>query len=47
MIYLDGVDKYKDWRLQVKIELEREQLWDIMEGTDEPPKAENDDDAFD
>ena len=30
----------------MKTELKREQLWDIVEGTDEPPKAENDDPAF-
>ena len=42
MIDLDDVDKYKDWSLQVKTELKREQLWDIVEGTDEPPKEKND-----
>ena len=45
-MYLDDVDKYKDWSLQVKTELKREQLWDIVEGTDEPPEVENDDPAF-
>ena len=43
MIVLDDVDQYKDWSLQVKTELKRLELWDIVEGTDEPPKAKNDD----
>ena len=36
MIDLDDVDEYKDWSLRMKIELKREQLWDIVEGIDEP-----------
>ena len=43
MIVLDDVDQYKDWSFQVKTELKHEQLWDIVEGTNEPLKAENDD----
>ena len=43
MIYLDDVDK--DWSLRMKTKLKRKQLWDIVEGIDEPPKAENDDAA--
>ena len=46
MVYLDDMDKYKDWSLQVKTKLEREQLWDITEGTDEPPRDENDAAAY-
>ena len=46
MIYLDDVDKYKDWSLQVKTYLTDQQLWDIVERTDEPPKAKNDEAAF-
>ena len=38
------MEKYKDWSLQVKTQLKCEQLWDIVEGTDEPPKTENDND---
>ena len=41
-----NVDKYKDWSLQVKTKLKSEQLWDIVEGTDEPLEGENDDPAF-
>ena len=40
------IDQYKDWSLHVKTKLKREQLWDIMEGTDESPKEENDGAAF-
>ncbi|KAK7814690.1 hypothetical protein CFP56_002623 [Quercus suber] len=43
---LDDVDNYKDWSLQVKTYLTDQQLWDIVEGTNEPSKAENDEDAF-
>ena len=46
MIDLVYVDKYKDWSLQVKTELRDKQLWDIVEGTDEPPKAKNKDLGF-
>ena len=46
MIDLDDVDKYKDWSLQVKTKLRDKQLWDIVEGTDEPPKAKNKDLGF-
>ena len=42
MIDLDDVDKYKDWSLRMKTKLKREQLWDIVEGTDEPPESNND-----
>ena len=41
-----NVNNYKEWSHQVKTELERKQLWDIVEGTDEPPEAENDDATF-
>ena len=43
---LDDVDNYKDWSDQVKTYLTDQQLWDIVEGTNEPPKAENDEAAF-
>ena len=43
---LDDVDNYKDWSLQVKTYLTDQQLWDIEEGTTEPPKVENDEAAF-
>nr|POE66829.1 hypothetical protein CFP56_71355 [Quercus suber] len=43
VIYLDDVDKYNEWSREVKEELsERRQLWHTVEGTDEPPEAEND-----
>ena len=41
-----NVNNYKEWSHQVKTELERKQLWDIVEGTDERPEGENDDPAF-
>ena len=47
VIHLDDVDKYNEWSREVKEELlERRQLWDIVEGTGEPPNPENDDAAF-
>ena len=46
MIDLDDVDQYKDWSLRLKTELKRKQLWDIVEGINEPPEAENDDATF-
>ena len=46
MIYLMNVNNYKEWSHQVKTELERKQLWDIVEGTDEPLEGENDDTVF-
>nr|POF11817.1 hypothetical protein CFP56_66016 [Quercus suber] len=42
----DDGSNYLDWSLKVKAILTNRQLWDIMEGTDDPPKAENDADAF-
>ena len=33
-------DNYLDWSLKVKAILTDRQLWDIVEGTDDPPKAE-------
>ena len=39
-------NNYLDWSLQVKTRLTNQQLWDIVEGTNEPPKAENDEIAF-
>ena len=39
-------NNYLDWSLQVKTRLTNQQLWDIVEGTNEPPKAENDEAAF-
>ena len=46
MIYLHDVDQYKDWSLQVRTKLKREQLWDIVQGEEKPPKAKNDDPTF-
>ena len=43
---LDDVDDYGDWSLQVKTYLMNHKLWDIVEGTNEPPEAENDEAAF-
>ena len=43
---LVDVDNYEDWSLQVKTYLTDEQLWDFVEGTNEPPKAETDEAAF-
>ena len=43
---LMNMDKYEDWSHQVKTELRDKQLWDIVEGTDEPPKVKNDDPTF-
>ena len=39
-------NNYLDWSLKVKTRLKDQQLWDIVEGTNEPPKAENDEAAF-
>ena len=39
-------NNYLDWSLEVKTRLKDQQLWDIVEGTNEPPKAENDEVAF-
>ena len=33
-------NNYLDWSLKVKAILIDQQLWDIVEGTDDPPKAE-------
>ena len=44
--HLDDVDNYEDWRIQVRTCLMDLQLWDIVEGTNEPSKVENDDPAF-
>ena len=41
----DG-DNYLDWSLQVKAILTDRQLWDIVEGTDDLPKAEKNDMAL-
>lgn len=41
----DGND-YLDWSLKVKAILTDRQLWDIVEGTDDPPKAEKNDMAL-
>ncbi|XP_050281786.1 uncharacterized protein LOC126722672 isoform X4 [Quercus robur] len=47
VIHLDDVDKYNEWSREVKAELlDRRQLWDIVEGTDELPNLENDAAAF-
>ena len=43
---LDDVDNYEDWSILVKTYLTDLQLWEIVEGTNEPPKAENDNHAF-
>ena len=42
----DDGNNYLDWSLKMKAILMDRQLWDIVEGTDEPPKAKNDDPAF-
>ena len=44
--YLEDGDNYLDWSLQVKTKLADQQLWDIVEGNDEAPKAESDEAAF-
>ena len=41
----DG-NNYLDWSLQVKAILMDQQLWEIVEEADEPPKAQNDEAAF-
>ena len=41
----DG-DNYLDWSLKVKAILTDQQLWDIVEGTDDPSKAEKNNMAF-
>ena len=43
---LDDIDNYNDWSLQVKTYLTDQQLWDVVEGTNGPPKAETDEAAF-
>ena len=43
---LDDIDNYNDWSLQVKTYLADQLLWDVVEGTNEPPKAETDEAAF-
>ena len=43
---LDDIDNYHDWSLQVKTYLTDQELWDVVEGTNEPPKAETDEAAF-
>ena len=43
---LEDADNYLDWSLQVKTKLADQQLWDIVEGNDEAPKAESDEAAF-
>ena len=43
---LGDVDNYEVWSDQVKTYLTDEQLRDVVEGTNEPPKAENDEAAF-
>ena len=43
---LDDIDNYNDWNPQVKTYLKDRQLWDVVEGTNEPPKAETDEAAF-
>ena len=43
---LDDVDNYEVWSDQVKTYLTDEQLRDIVEGTNEPPKPENDEADF-
>ena len=42
---LDDVDNYSDWKVQLKTYLRDQRLLDIVE-INEPPKAENDEDAF-
>ncbi|KAL4599314.1 hypothetical protein ACB092_11G118300 [Castanea dentata] len=39
-------NNYLGWSLQVKTRLTDQQLWNIVEGTNEAPKAENDEAAF-
>ena len=41
----DGTN-YLDWSLQVKAILTDQQLWDIVEGTEDPPKVEKNDMAL-
>ena len=43
---LDDIDNYENWSLQVKTYLTNQQLWDVVEGTNEPPKAKTDEAAF-
>ena len=43
---LIGKENYLNWSSNVKIYLTDQQLWDIVGGTNEPPKAENDEAAF-
>lgn len=43
---LEDAENYLDWSLQVKTKLADQQLWDIVEGNDEAPKAEHDEAAF-
>ena len=42
---VDG-NNYLDWSLQMKAILIDRQLWDIVEGIDDPPKAEKNDMAL-
>ena len=42
----DDGNNYLDWSLKVKAILMDRQLWDIVEGTDDPPKAEKNDMAL-
>ena len=42
---VDG-NNYLDWSLQMKTILTDRQLWDIVEGTDDPPEAEKNDMAL-
>lgn len=44
-IFCDPIN-YLGWSLQVKTRLMDQHLWDIVEGTNEAPKAENDEAAF-
>ena len=42
----DDGNNYLDWSLKVKAILTDRQLWDIVEGTDDPSKAEKNDMAL-
>ena len=46
MPYFHDVHYYLKSSLQIEANLRHEQLWDIVEETDEPPKEENDYCAF-
>ena len=43
---VDDGSNYLDWSIKVKAVLMDRQLWDIVEGTDDPPKAEKIDKAL-